>query len=555
MNRYMRIAVIISLVVMVAAPVGLVIYQSFLTEPFFMPKAALGLGAYKFVFSDPEFRQALINSAQVAAGMTVIAVVIGAALAFLVVRTDLPGRRWLEPVILVPMFISSVVLAFGYVVTLGPVGFVSLAVKDVIGFVPWYLYSKWSLIVIAGLTHVPHAFLYTASALRGLGSDVEEAARSTGAGPMRVALTVSLPMVLPSILYVTVLLFFLGFELFGLPLVLGDPERVFVLATYLYKLTNKLGVQSYHLMAVVVVVIVMISLPLIWIQRRLLRAADRYISVKGKATAQRPVAIGPLRWVAAAAIALWLLVTVVIPVAGLIMRSLVTAWGEGVALLEVLTLDHFRRVLEHPSLMNGIVNTALIATIGAAAAVALYTLANLAVHRWPSRWAALLDYTVLLPRAMPGLVAGLAIFWVFLFVPFLAPWRQTLVSIWIAYSLVWLAYGMRMVGGVLLQISPDLEEAGRVAGASPGRVSRDITLPLLRAGLIGAWLLMMITFVREYSTGVYLMGPGNEVIGSLLVSLWGAGAVDLVAALSTINIAMVMCGLLLLALFRKTSDA
>ena len=105
--------------------------------------------------------------------------------------------------------------------------------------------------VIAGLTHVPNVYIYASSALKSLGSDVEEAARVAGASPFRVAVSVSLPLIMPALLFSAVLVFFLGFELFGLPLVLGDPEGHLVLSTYLYKLTNKLGTPSYHLMAAV----------------------------------------------------------------------------------------------------------------------------------------------------------------------------------------------------------------------------------------------------------------------------------------------------------------
>ena len=547
MSRPLRIAIILATALMILGPVGLVVYQSFLSGPFFQPDSTLTTQAYEFVlFEEDDFRQAFVNSAIIATGMTAIAVPLGCMIAFLLVRTDLPGRRLIEPLVLVPMFVSSVVLAFGFVVALGPVGIVSLWVKGIVGTVPWYLYSKTSLIVIAGLTHVPHVFLYASSALRSLGSDVEEAARSTGAGPLRVALTVSLPMIMPSILYASVLVFFLGFELFGLPLVLGDPERILVLATYLYKLTNKLGTPSYDLMAVVVVAIVFVTLPLVYTQRKLLSAANRYIAVKGKAGAQKPLPIGLWRWPAAIAIAAWLGFTVVIPVSALVLRSFLSTWGEGVSILPNLTLAHFRELLDYPNLVRGIVNTFLIASVGGALSVAFYALVNLALHRWRSRWTALLDYLVLVPRAMPGLIAGLAMFWVFLFTPVLQPLRQTLFSLWLAYTLVWLAYGMRLVSASLLQIGPELEEAGRVVGARPGQVSRDITLPLIKAGLIGSWILIFVTFVREYSTGVYLLSPGTEVIGSLLVSLWGTGAVDLVTALSTVNLAMVLVGLALM---------
>jgi iron(III) transport system permease protein len=110
---------------------------------------------------------------------------------------------------------------------------------------------------------------------------------------------------------------------------------------------------------------------------------------------------------------------------------------------------------------------------------------------------------------------------------------------------VWLAYGMRLIQSALLQVGPELEEAGRLVGASSARVSRDITVPLVRNGLLGAWLLIFMIFEREYSTGVYLLSPGTEVIGAQIVSLWASGAVDVVAALSLINMLLVGVGLAL----------
>ncbi|WP_292053548.1 MULTISPECIES: ABC transporter permease [unclassified Brevundimonas] len=554
MKPQFRIAIVLAAIFVILAPIGLVVWQSFLNGPFFARNVHFTLDAFRFVFSDPAFFKALGNSALISAGMTLIAVPIGGLLGLLLVRTDLPGVRWLEPLMLAPMFVSSIVLAFGFVMAFGPVGFISLWAKDIFGFIPWNLYSTTSLIILAGLTHVPHVYIYASTALRSLGSDVEDAARATGAGPLRTALTVSLPMIMPSLLYSAVLVFFLGFELFGLPLILADPQGTQVLATYLYGLTNILGIPSYQLMAVVVIVIIAIALPLVFLQRRLLKNANRYISVKGKATQSRPLRIGVWKWPALALIVLWLLVTVGAPVGALIMRAFVTSWGEGVDLAQVLTLNNFRELAEYPNVVRGIINTLILAIAGGAAAVGVYTLMNLATHRWPTKWSATLDYMVLLPRAMPGIIAGLAIFWVFLFFPPLQPFRQTLLAMWFAYTLVWMAYGMRLISASLLQISPDLEEAGRVAGASAGRVSRELTLPLIKAGLIGSWLLLFVTFVREYSTGVYLLGPGTEVIGSLLVSLWATGGVDLVVTLSVLNIAMVCGGLLLLAAFGKKKN-
>ena len=538
-----RIGVISLTALAVFLPLGLIFYQSLLNAPFFMPGKALGLGAFEFIFADSDFWDAFKNSLIIATGMAVIAVPLGGILAFLMVRTDLPGRQWLEPLLLIPIFVSPMVLAFGYVVSAGPVGFYSVWAKNLFGGVPWNVYSMVSIAIIAGLTHVPHVYLYSSSALKSLGSDVEEAARMAGSSPFQVARDVSLPMVTPSLLFSGVLVFFLGFEIFGLPLVLGDPEGHLVLATYLYKLTNKLGTPSYHLMAAVAVCIVAVTFPLVMLQRVLLKSAGKYVTVKGKAGRQRPLPLGRWRWVAAAILALWLLLTIIVPLSGIGLRAFVSNWGEGIALSEVVTLDNFRTVFEQPTLVRGILNTVLIGVFGGGLAVACYTAVALATHRKPDAWSRFVDYLVLVPRAVPGLLAGLAFLWVFLFFPPLAPLRSTIFSVWLAYTVVWLAYGMRLVSSALLQVGPELEEAARSTGATRGQVTRDVTLPLVRYGLLASWLLVFMLFEREYSTGVYLLGPGTEVIGSLLVSLWSTGGADMVAALSLINVVLVAIGL------------
>ncbi|HHL3441128.1 TPA: ABC transporter permease [Klebsiella pneumoniae] len=498
-------------------PLLFIVVQSFLSAPFFSRSKSWSLEAFAFIFTDPDFYLALRSGFILAFGLVIIAIPLGGILAFLMVRTDLPGRRIIEPLILVPIFVSPMVLGFGYVVAAGPVGFFSQWAQQLIGFVPWNIYSMFSIVVIAGLTHVPHAYLYISSALRSVGSDVEEAARTVGATPLQVMTSVSLPMVRPSILYACVLLFFLGLEVFGLMLVLGDPEGNMVLATYLYKLTNKLGTPSYHLMAAVAVVLICITIPLVMLQRRLMRTANRFVTMKGKASQARALPLGKWRWVAGAVVVAWLTVT-----------------------------------------------------IGGALAVICYLFVGIAMHRKADNVTRFLDYSVLVPRAVPGLLAGLAFLWVFLFVPMwldqslkhgwlsalpVADWlrehfivqlralRNTIFSVWLAYTVVWMAYGLRLISSTLLQVGPELEEAARSTGASRGQITRHVTVPLSRYGLIGSWLLMFLIFEREYSTGVYLLSPGTETIGSMLVSLWAAGAIDIVAALSFINILLVVIGL------------
>ncbi|WP_085026368.1 ABC transporter permease [Ensifer aridi] len=544
-SAYRRI-VIGLLAIAVLAPVGLIIYQSFLTAAFFSPRAKFGLDAYRYVFFDKNFYRALGTTAIFSFGMVAIAVPLGGLLAFLITRTDIKGKRLLEILVLVPMFISSIVLAFGYTVSVGPTGFVSLFIRDIIGVVPWNIYSLPGMILIAGLSHVPHVYLYVSSAMRNLPSDLEEAARTTGASIWQVSRDVTLPMVLPALIFAAALNILLGFETFGIPLVLGDPNGIMVLTTYIYKLTTLFGTPTYQLMAVVAVVLVLITLPLVWMQRKLLRNARKYAAMGGKGARVSTLKLGKSgQTIALSIIGLWLFVSVVLPIGGITVRAFVDAWGEGVSLFDQLTVSNFSRMLEVPSLYNGILNTIILSVVGGAVAVAIYLAVGLAGHRNWGVSNTVLDYIVLLPRALPGLVVGLAFFWVFLFVPFLTPLRPTLVSLFVAYLVVGLSYGLRLLQGTLIQVAPELEESARTTGATIGRTWKDVVIPIVRPGLAGAWALIMIIFLREYATGVYLMGAGTEVIGSLMVSLLQTGAMNTIAALALISIVLTGAGLAL----------
>lgn len=544
--KWYRNTTISLLAVAVLGPVGLIVYQSFLDGPFFNPGSSLSLSAYQYVLTDPAFHEALWTTIVFSIGLVVIAVPLGGMLAFLLTRTDVKARRLLEILVLVPMFVSSIVLAFGYTVSVGPAGFITNAVRGLFGVVPWNLYTLPGLIFVAGLCHVPYVYLYVSASMRNLPTDLEEAARTSGASIWRVSRDVTLPMVMPALIFSTILNLMLGFDLFGIPLVLGDPSGISVLTTYLYGLTALFGVPTYQLMAVVAMVLILMTLPLIWLQRKLLRNSRRYAALGGKGARSSSLKLGRKgQIIALSLIGLWLFASVVLPIGGITIRAFVSAWGQGINLLDYLTLENFDRLTEVPSLLRGIINTVILSVVGGALAVGLYLLIGLAGHRNYGTSNTVLDYIVLLPRALPGLIVGLAFFWVFLFVPPLTPLRTTLVSLFLAYFIVGLSYGLRLLQATLIQVSPELEESARTTGATIGQTWRDVVIPIVRPGLAGTWALIMIIFLREYAVGVYLMSAGTEVIGSLMVALLQTGEMDTIAALAFISIILTAAGLAL----------
>jgi iron(III) transport system permease protein len=529
------------------APFSLVLYQSLLSAPFFDSSAQLGLNAYRSVLSDESFSIAFGTTLLLSAGMTLIAVPLGTGLAFLIARTDVPGRHWLDPLILFPIFIPGLVMGLGYMVALAPGGMLSEFFASSSWAARWNLYAFPSLVVIAGLAHVPYVYLYVSSTMRNLGGDAEQAARSVGAGGWKVAFDVTLPMAMPVILFATVLVFFFGFELLGLPLVLGDRQGVVVLSTYLYKLGNTLAAPPYQHMAVVIVIMAAIGPPLVFIQRALLTetrwAGDRQAEHLPFARFK----LGLWRWPTLLLIALWLAITLLLPVAAIVLRSFIVAEGGGLGGWGALTLGHFHALLQHATAARSTINAVLMGAIGGSIAVAFYAALALTVHRWPSRSAQAVDYLVLMPRAIPGLAAGLVLLWVLVFVKPVTPMRETLVSVWLAYAVVWFGCGTQIARGSIKKLDPELEDVARTVGATQAQAGLDLTLPLMRNSVLAAWLLIFLMFVRDYSTAIYLIAPGNEITGPLLVSLWGEGSVDIISALSVVLIATLGMGALIVS--------
>jgi iron(III) transport system permease protein len=533
-----RFAVLGIAALVVLAALAALLYQSLLSGPSVEPAARWDLAAYSAVLGDGDFWSASLTTLILAIVMTVIAVPIGAVMAFVVVRTDVPGRHWLEPLIVVPIFMPGIAVAIGYAVALGQDGVPTTDVAFSFG-------SLMALSVIAGLTHVPCSYLCAVLTLRGIGAEIEEAARIAGAKPWKAAIDVSLPMASPALMFAAALVFVLGIQSLGLPLVLGEPNGVTVLTTYLYKFAGQGGVPRYPAMAAVAVVIFAVALPLVFVQRLLLRTTQGAVPPSRSRMRITPLRLGRWRWPAFAAIALWLLLASIVPVGALVIRSLLG--GTGASQSITLTPDHYLALLDHPHILRAIGNTLGIGVFGGAAAIACYAAIAQAMHRWPSRWARVADYGVTAVRALPGIATGLAVLLLLLWFDAVAPFKATAPAIWVAYLLAWLGYGVPLVSHTLRQVNPELEEAARNLGADGRRVTRDVTLPLIRHAVLVGWLLVFLVFVREYATAVLLLAPGNEVIGAMLVSLWSEGAVDLLSVLAVLNVVTIGAGLALLA--------
>jgi iron(III) transport system permease protein len=526
-------------VVLVAAPLLPVLYQSVLEGALYDDAHRLTLGNFGRLARTDGFGRVLWNTLLFATLTTFIAQALGTVAAILFGRTDLPAGRVLAEFFLWPIYLSALVLSFGWYTVYGPSGYLTMMVSSLVGDAPWDLYTLPGMAMIAGVSQAPLAYLYCMSSASITDPSLEEAARVSGAGTFRTLRSITLPLLMPAIAYSAVLNFTIGLELLSIPLVFGDPAGITVLTTFLYNNGVASARPDHGLVATAAALMLAVICFLVWLQNRLLGNTRRFVTLGGKASRPRPFRLGGLRWPLFVLVALYIAATVIAPIGVLVLRAFASFLSPMIPLLDVLTLGNFISLLDYPIYMRAVWNSFIVSAVGAALATWLIAMIAVIVHRSEFRWRNPLHYVALFPRAVPGVVAGIGFFYAFALVPGLGGLRNTIWILVIAFTMRYIPSGLGAVAPMLLQVSPDLDRAARVQGADWWTTTRRVIMPLMRPALVACYTILFISFFKEYATAIFLFAPGSEVIGTALLQLWIQGEAGMVAALAAIQVAVI----------------
>ena len=531
---------------LVAGPFIPLAYSSVRSKPFYLPGAVFTWGGYRTLFADPAYWTAVKNTVIFAAGTTAIAVAGGTALAILCHRTNLPGRRAFGLLLMAPLVIPPLGLIVGWLSIYGQSGYLTqLAARD-LHLPAWNLSSIPGMSALGAVITLPIAYLTAASALSGTDSSLEDAARSAGAGPMRVIARVTLPMLRPAVLNCTVLIFALSLEILGIPLFLGAPSNIDFYASYLYKSwNNSLTPDPPFVSAGAMLLLVVVSLLLV-VRARLSGTEQRFsITAPRRAGAHRPLDLGRWRWPASVGLGAFIGVTSVVPLLGLILMSCVRALTTLEAPWRLFTGYNWTTVATDATLRRSVGDSLLIAGAGGTATVILVAAATLIAHRsrFPLRRA--LAPALVYPRAVPGVILGIGFFWTYLIFTPGALVRNNLWGEAIALCVRNLTLAYVVLYPSLARISTELDHAARTSGAGWWTIARRILLPILRPALLAAFVLMFIALLSDYDPVVFLQKPGTEVLGVTMLQYWARGVVGPVAALAVVQVVIVAVVLLL----------
>ena len=532
---------------LVAAPILIIAFQSLQSAPLYDTVRSWTLDGYFRLFGHAEFQTAVLNSVALAAVATVVATVVGVASAIAIVRFDVPGRTWLEGAMLGPIYISQLVLALGWYVLYGPSGYVSLILQQWFGGVPWNLASIPGMGVLGGLAMAPAVMLFCTSSLALMDASLEDAARSAGASPLRVVRSVTLPLLRPAIVYSVLLTFVGGLEMLSIPLVFGWPAGLEFFTTFLLRETMGQADPDYGMLGAAALTLLALVAVLVLVQQKLLAQRQRFVTVRGKSQRPKPIDVGRWRWVLFAAFATYLTFTVVLPMLALILRSFVQYLTPLMSPWQFLTLDYYRTLWDQEIYLRSIGNSLVVATIGAAIATALIALITAVVQRSDFRFGRQLEMLTMFPRAIPGMVAGIGFLWLVLWVPGLNLLHGTLAIMIVCFTMRDLPTAYATIAPSFLQVGREIDQSARVSGASWWRTFLAIVLPIARPALIACYLIVFISFIKEYASAVFLYAPGNEIIGTTMLSTWAKGEVGPVAALSVVQLALTLVLVAILA--------
>ena len=555
-GRIVQYGVFILLALFVLAPIVPILYQSFRDRPLYEAGGLLTPSNYTRLFTDAGFGQVILNTAIFAVGTTVLTLLIAIPMAVLVVRTKLPFGRLLGLSMQWPFFISTLILGFGWITLYGPAGFISVQVRQFLGFLPWNLYSLGGMAVTEAVGLAPIAYVFCANALRQSDASLESAARVCGAGPLRILFKVVVPMLRPPIVYSSILVFSMSLETLSVPLLYGTPVRIEVFSTFLY--TN--GLQSiqpdYGILGAASTIILAVTIGTVAIQAKVLKNAQRFISVRGKATRPRLLDLGKFKWVAAVAIVIYIVFGALLPILGLVFRSFTMIFTPLANPFDSLTLSNYERVFTFPVYVQSITNSVIIAAVGATLVSILALLAVLVARRSPFRFARSVEYLALIPQAMPGIIVGIGFFWVFALMPGGGLVQGTLMAVIIAFGLRALPTAFGSIAPAIMQIGHELDDAARTSGADWFGAFFRILRTLLKPAFVGALILVFVTMMKEYSAALFLSSANTGVIGTTMLDLWVQGNTGSVAALATIQIAITAVFVAVANLFMKGhSDA
>lgn len=531
--------VLLVMALVVLYPIALLIYSSFVVPE--EGGSRLGLDLWRTAFDQAGLVPSVVNTFWRVAVTEILAFPAAVMLVWLVTRTDLPGKKWIDTFCWAAFFLPALPVLMGWILLFDPqYGLANQAAIWLFSLSepPFDIYT-FSGIIFAHLASrsIAAKYIFLAPAFRNLDSAMEEASRIAGGGPLTTLRRIVIPVLMPAFLITLCISLIHGFESFEIELILGPPTSFYVFSTKVYQLVNE-DPPMFGAATVLGLSILVAMLPLIFWQQYLAHTRS-FVTVTSRFSSN-VLRLGVWRTPIFSVISGFGILITVVPVVFLLMGTFMSLYGYfGIA--EPWTLVHWRRVLGDAQLLEGMTNTLIMGGSAALVGVIWYSLvAYISVRtRFAGRGA--LDFLSWLPASVPGIILGLALLWLFLSVPLFRPIYGTIGVLVIACILASISTGVQLIKSNMVQLGFELEEASLIAGGSWLYTFRRIILPLLGPVLLSVGMLTFVSAARNVSNVAMLITSDNRPLAMLQVDYIVDGRFEAAAVAGTIIVLLTFC--------------
>jgi len=529
---------ILVLVIVVAVPVILIILTAFFENGKF------NIAGVMKILSDPDTYQALWNSVLIATGTTLVSTTIGTFFAWLVARTDLPFKKTMKALFLVPFMLPSFIGALAWKVLLSSrAGYINKLFMAIFGLerAPIDIMSLGGIIAIESMYLFPFVFLQVAGALERMDPTLEESARISGAGLGTITRKITLPLVMPSILSGALLVALYSLSHFGVPSILGTEKGIYNIPTKIYERIYASG-GSFGAIRVgtILSTILVISAALILKLQDILLKKGQYQIIAGKSMRPMVLKLRGLKIPLLVISVVYILITVVLPTVTIFMVGGLKTYGLTFQLAN-MTWDNYIKIFQWKMTKDAIWNSIYLSLSAAFVTMLAGTMISYVIVKMKVRGKFFLQFLGVLPFSLPGTVIALGVIltWSgrFGINIYNTPW-----IIFVAYIARYMAFSIKSNSASLSQVSDSLEEASRACGATHWQSLKDIVIPLIKPGMISAFFLIFLPALRELTTSVLLYGPSTRTIGVAIYALNEDGETVRAAALASIALIIIFVG-------------
>ena len=527
------------LVIVVAVPMLLIFFNAFWVDGHFNV-----LDVVK-VLRHPQTYKALGNSLVLSVGVTITGTIVGTFFAWLVTRTDLPFKKSMKLLFLVPFMLPAFIGALAWKMLLSPrAGYINRFFIDVLGFDgPIFdIYTYAGIILVETMYLFPFVFIQVSGALERMDPTLEESARISGADLFTITRKITIPLVLPSILSGALLIMLYSMAHFGTVAVLGIETGIYNIPTLIYeKIHQSAGsFDSIRTATVLATVLVITAALILWLQNRVL-SKGRYQIIAGKSFRPTELKLRGLRVPLFIFCLLYIGFTIVLPTATIFMVGGLKTYGLPFT-AENLTLANYNHILFEWDLTRDAIWNSISLGLGSAL-ITMFAgvIISYVIVKMKVRGKGILEFLGMLPFSVPGSVIALGV---------ILAWSgkfginlyNTVWIILLAYIARYMAFSLKANSAALEQVHDSLVEAARASGATMAQALRDIVIPLVRPGMIAAFFLIFLPALRELTVSVLLYGPTTRTIGVAIYTLNEDGETVYSAALAGIALVIIVLG-------------